>query len=64
LQQKFDSELKQLETSLTDNGLKIDSFELKPQKGDIEASEVSLVWLPMRIDSAGAAEPVYLTADK
>jgi hypothetical protein len=64
VQQQHDDELKQLETSLSATGLKIEPVELKPQKGDIEVSDVSLAWLPMRISSAGAAEPVYLTTDK
>lgn len=64
LQQQHDDALKQLETSLSATGLKIDSVELKPQKGDIEVSDVTLVWLPVRISGAGAAEPVYLATDK
>jgi hypothetical protein len=61
-QQKQDA-LKQLESSLSPNGLKVDTLELKPQKGDIEADEVSLVWLPFRISPAGASERVYQVAD-
>ncbi len=64
LQQKYDDELKQIETNLTVAGLKITSLELKPQKGDIEVSDVSLVWLPMRISPAGAAEPVYASNER
>jgi hypothetical protein len=63
LQQQHDDELKQLETSLSATGLKIEPVEIKPQKGDIEVSDVSLVWLPVRINSAGAAESVYKTTD-
>jgi hypothetical protein len=63
LQQQHDDELKQLEGSLSSTGLKIEPVELKPQKGDIEVSDVSLVWLPVRIDTAGTAEPVYRTTD-
>jgi hypothetical protein len=59
LQQQHDDELKQLEASFSVTGLALDSFELKPQKGDIEVDEVSLVWLPFRIGPAGVAEPVY-----
>jgi hypothetical protein len=59
LQQKRDDELKQLETDLSPAGLKFVPAELKPQKGDIDAGDVSLVWLPMRVDGNGKAEPVY-----
>ena len=59
LEQQRDDELKQLESSLSVAGLTLDKLELKPQKGDIEADEVSLVWLPFRISPAGTAEPVY-----
>jgi hypothetical protein len=64
LQLQHDEALKQLEMNLSATGLKIVSLELKPQKGDIEVSDVTLVWLPVRISSAGAAEPVYLATDK
>jgi hypothetical protein len=63
LEQQQQDALKQLETSLTPAGLKLEPLELKPQKGDIEADEVTLVWLPFRISPAGAAEPVYEVAD-
>jgi hypothetical protein len=63
IQQQHDDELKQLETNLSPTGLKIEPFELKPQKGDVEASDVSLVWLPMRVNPSGAAEPVFRTSE-
>ncbi len=63
LQQQHDDELKQLETSLSAAGLTLEPMELKPQKGDISADEVSLVWLPFRVSSSGAAEAVYDKAD-
>jgi hypothetical protein len=59
LQQERDDKLKLLEASLSEADLVIDKLELKPQKGDIEADEVALVWLPYRISPAGVAEPVY-----
>ncbi len=62
LEQQKQDELKQLETSCTPAGLPLAPLELKPQKGDIEADDVSLVWLPFRISAAGAAEPVYEVA--
>lgn len=64
LQQQYDNELKKLETNYTPGGLPISPFNLKPQKGDIEVSDVSLVWLPVRMSAAGVVEPVYLATDK
>jgi hypothetical protein len=64
VQQKRDEELKQLETDLSPAGLTFVPFELKPQKGDVEVSDVSLVWLPMRVSASGAAEPVYSMSEK
>ncbi len=63
LEQQQQDELKQLETNLTPAGLKVEPFELKPQKGDVEADEATLVWLPFRISPAGASEPVYQSSD-
>ena len=64
VQHKRDAELKQLETDLSPTGLTFVPFELKPQKGDVEVSDVSLVWLPMRISASGAAEPVYSATEQ
>ncbi len=63
LEQQLQDELKQLETDLSPARLKLEPLQLKPQKGDIEADEVSLVWLPFRISPAGAVKPVYQTTD-
>jgi hypothetical protein len=59
LQRQRDDELKQLEARFTPSGSMIEAIEVKPQKGDIDVSDVSLVWLPSRISPNGAAEPVY-----
>ena len=63
VQQQHDDELTQLEASFSVAGLALDTFEVKPQKGDIEADEVSLVWLPFRVGPVGTAEPVYQTTE-
>lgn len=63
LQKQYDDELQQLEAKYSATGLNVASLELKPQKGDIEVSEVSLVWLPFRISSAGTAEPIFSSED-
>lgn len=64
LAQRLQDDLRQLDADYSATGLKVEQLELKPQKGDIEADEVSLVWLPFRISpAAAAAEPVYQMAD-
>jgi hypothetical protein len=62
LEKQRDEDLKQLETRLSVAGLTLEKLEVKPIKGDIEADEVSLAWLPFRISPAGAAEPIYEVA--
>jgi hypothetical protein len=62
VQQQHDEALKQLESSLSAGTLTLDKYELKPQKSDISADEVALVWLPYRINSAGVAEAVFEAA--
>jgi hypothetical protein len=59
LEQEFQDKLAALDANFDPKRAKIEAYELKPQKSDIEVSEVSLVWLPFRIDSAGNAEPIY-----
>jgi hypothetical protein len=59
LRQEHQEKRSSLEAVYQPTAVKIESTELKPQKGDIEVDQVSLVWLPWRIDAAGAAEPVY-----
>lgn len=59
LEQEFNDKLKSLGANFSTENVQVESFELKPQKGDIEVDKVSLVWLPWRIDKTGHAEPVY-----
>ncbi|MCI0332072.1 MAG: DUF87 domain-containing protein [Planctomycetes bacterium] len=59
LEEQHLEQLKVLEASHNPANVQIESLELKPQKADIEVDKVSLVWLPWRIDSTGAAAPVY-----
>jgi hypothetical protein len=59
LEQEYQEKLLSLEASFDPVLFKLETIELKPQKSDVEVDEVSLVWLAFRIDSAGAAEPIY-----
>lgn len=59
LEEQHQERLKSLEATYSSASVPIESLELKPQKSDIEVDKVSLVWLPWRIDSNGAAVPVY-----
>jgi hypothetical protein len=59
LAQELDEELIGLEAELSPTSVRIEPIELKPQKSDIDVDNISLVWLPWRLDAAGAAEPVY-----
>jgi hypothetical protein len=59
IEQQHQEELKQLEFEYSVGGLKLERLELKPQKGDIEADEVALVWLPFRVSPFDAADPVF-----
>ena len=59
LEVDYQDRLKDLEASYSPANVSIEPIELKPQKSDVEVDNVSLVWLPWRIDAAGLAEPVY-----
>ncbi|HEY3392558.1 MAG TPA: ATP-binding protein [Lacipirellulaceae bacterium] len=59
LEQELQDKLAALDADFDAKRAKIEAHELKPQKSDIEVSEVSLVWLPFRINSPGNAEPIY-----
>jgi hypothetical protein len=59
LEEQHQERLKQLDASYNSATVVIDTLELKPQKADIEVDNVSLVWLPWRVDANGAAVPVY-----
>ncbi len=59
LEQEFQDKLNSLEASFNADNVQIESFELKPQKSDIEVDKVVLVWLPWRVNVSGHAEPVY-----
>jgi hypothetical protein len=59
LKQEHQEKCSSLTASYRPSALQIESIELKPQKNDIEVDQVSLVWLPWRVDRTGAAESVY-----
>jgi hypothetical protein len=59
LKQEHEENLKSIQARFHPSALRIESIDIKPQKGDIEVDQVSLVWLPWRVNAAGAAEPVY-----
>jgi hypothetical protein len=59
LQEELQNKLVALDTDFDPRRARIEAIELKPQKSDIEVDEVSLVWLPFRIESAGNAQPIY-----
>jgi hypothetical protein len=59
LQDELQDKLAAVDSDFDPKLAKIEAIELKPQKSDIEVDEVSLVWLPFRIDSAGNAQPIY-----
>jgi hypothetical protein len=64
LELQHQDQLKQLEAKFSATNLKLEPFELKPIKSDIEIDAVALAWLPWRIGPSGAAEPVYLEMTK
>ncbi len=59
LEQELREKLTALESEFDPSRVQIESIELKPQKSDIEVDEVSLLWLPFKVDAAGAAQPIY-----
>ena len=60
LEAERDKTLADLESKFTSpSNCRSKSSSLKPRKADIEVDRVSLVWLPYRLDTHGAAEPVY-----
>jgi hypothetical protein len=59
VEEEFRDRMKNLDVELSPSRVKIEPFEIKPQKSDIEVDKISLVWLPWRINAAGSAEPIY-----
>ncbi len=59
IERQYQDALKQLETSYSPAGVQLESIQVKPNKGDVQAGDVSLVWLPWFIDANGNAEPAY-----
>jgi hypothetical protein len=54
-----DKTLAGLDDKYTAAHVPLEEVVLKPRKTDIEIDRVSLVWLPYRLDTQGAAQPVY-----
>jgi hypothetical protein len=59
LEAERDKSLAGLDGKYSVENLALEEVVLKPRKSDIEIDQVSLVWLPYRIDGAGAATPVF-----
>ncbi len=59
LEDELQSKLQALEAQYAPGALSIEPLQLSPRKGDIDVDEVSLLWLPWRVDAAGRAEAVY-----
>jgi hypothetical protein len=56
---KMQAELAAVEAGLKPEGLTLERVEVPPRKGDIDVDEVSLVWLPWRVDKGKNARPAY-----
>jgi hypothetical protein len=51
--------LQALDAQFDANKFEIEPLPLSPRKGDVDVDEISLLWLPWRVDAAGRAEPAY-----
>jgi hypothetical protein len=59
LNEEAEREIDELRERLDPSTFEIATTIVPPRKGEIDASEVSVVWLPTRVDAAGVSEPVY-----
>ncbi len=59
LEQELKTEIEEAEVSLRPSDFALEALPIRPRKMDLEVKQVSLVWLPWRIDAEGIAEPGY-----
>ncbi|MEX2315700.1 MAG: hypothetical protein WD669_01020 [Pirellulales bacterium] len=59
LEKELQDKLQSLDAQFDLSKLEIEPLSVPPRKGDVDVNEVSLIWLPWRVDAAGRAEPVY-----
>jgi hypothetical protein len=59
LEQELQERLQALDAQFDANKFEIEPLPLSPRKGDVDVDEISLLWLPWRVDAAGRAEPAY-----
>lgn len=59
LETEREKTLAELDGKFAVEKLPLEELVLKPRKMDIEVDNVSLVWLPFRVNGAGVAEQVY-----
>ena len=59
LEDKFQSDVEGLTEAGKANELKLEEIKIKPTKSNIDVKNLSLVWLPWRLDAGGAAAPAY-----
>ncbi|MFK7883577.1 MAG: DUF87 domain-containing protein [Phycisphaerales bacterium] len=59
LNEEAEREIDELRERLDPDSFEITTTIVAPRKGEIDASDVSVVWLPHRVDTDGVREPVY-----
>lgn len=59
LNEEAEREIDELRERLEPDSFEITTTIVAPRKGEIDASDVSVVWLPTRVDADGVREPVY-----
>lgn len=59
LEDDRDAEIKEWENQLNSAALTIAPFKVKPEKSDIAADDIALVWLPFRLSADGKVVAIY-----
>ena len=59
LEKELNDEVAELEEKLSVDELEFEEMTLPPRKSDLSVQEFGIVWLPLKVSSAGIAEAVY-----
>ncbi|MGE0608637.1 MAG: ATP-binding protein [Pirellulales bacterium] len=59
LNAEFDEETAKIEAAGGVDQLRFEPYPVRPRKSDISVSQVSLAWVPWRVDASGLSDPVW-----
>ena len=59
LQAEFETQVQSLREKVTPDGMAVETFQVRPRKGDMTVQTIGIVWTPWRLTGENLLEPLY-----